>query len=134
MKRICFVEDDPNYADIVARFYKEVPKLFGGGAELIALQTISMLRHVLATNSVQLIILDLTLPDSMQEDTIEMIGRERKTLPPVFVLTGDHRIEVRQQCIAMGAVGVAIKEHVIESPNFFFATVYNEYLKALGHG
>lgn len=134
MKRLILIEDDPNFADIVSQLYREVPKLMGGEAELISLQTLSMMRHVLATNSVQLIILDLTLPDSMQEDTIEMIGRERKTLPPVFVITGDERIETRHKCIGMGAAGFALKKHIVDSPNFFFASVYNEYLKHLQHG
>lgn len=128
------VEDDPAYAGLIKRFHEETPKLFCGEAELVTLQSLSMMRHVVAVNEVSLIILDLTLPDSKQVDTIEMIGRERSTLPPIYVISGDERIEVRRDCIAMGAVGFASKKHVIESPNFFFASVYNEYLKRLHHG
>jgi len=134
MKRIVMVEDDPTYADLVRQFHKEVPKLLGGEAELITIQTISMLRHLLAVNGVQLIILDLTLPDSMQKDTIELIGTERKKWPPIYVISGDERIEIREKCLAMGAVGFALKQHVISSPGFFFACVYNEYIKSLEHG
>lgn len=133
MRRIVFVEDQPEYAEIIKRLHKDAPSLFCGEAELITVQTLSMLRHVLAANEVSLVILDLTLPDSHQKETVEFIGRERNNLPPIFVLTGDERIEVRQQCISMGAVGFAAKKHVVESPNFFFATLYNEYWRHLQH-
>lgn len=133
MNQLLLVEDDTEYAGVVKQFYEEVPKLFGGGAEFIVLQTLAMMRHVLATNTVELIILDLTLPDSIQAKTIEFVGRERSSLPPIYVLTGDERLEVRQQCIAVGAVGFAIKKHVIESPNFFFACIFNEVLKHREH-
>lgn len=128
------VEDDPNFSEIIRTFHKEVPKMIGGGSELIVIQTISMLRHILAVGDIQFVILDLTLTDSMQVDTIELIGREHKTMPPIYVITGDERIEVRDKCIAMGAVGFALKQHIVHAPNFFFASVYNEYIKALEHG
>lgn len=134
IRRLILVEDDPAYAGLIKRFHEEAPKLYQGEAELITLQSLSMLRHVLATNNVSLVIMDLSLPDSHQSQTIEMVGQERKTLPPVYAITGDERIEVRRECIAMGFVGFALKQHVVQSPNFFFASIYNEFLKRLGHG
>lgn len=133
MKRIIVAEDDPACADMLKRLHKEAPRLLCGEAELVVLQSRSMLERILSVSDVSLVVLDLTLPDSGQVETMEWVGKNREHLPPVYAITGDERMEVRHQCIAMGFVGFALKQHVFQSPNFFFASVYNEYLKRLEH-
>lgn len=127
------VEDDPAFADLVKRLHDEVPKMFTSTTELIVLQTLDMLKHVLATNGVELIILDLTLPDSGQEKTIEMLFHEAEKWPPVVVLCGDERLEVRDKCLMAGAASFVLKKHAIESRNFFFGCCYNARVKGLHH-
>lgn len=132
-KRICLVEDEKDFADIVKRLRADVNTLFMGDCELLHLQSLAMLKHVLTMDLVVLVVLDLTLPDSSQEASMAMIAREHREFPPIYVLTGDERMEVRDRCLLHGAAGFALKKHVIESPNFFFAELYNCYLKGLVH-
>lgn len=119
---------------MIKRFHEAVDAHLFGDAELIVIQTLSMLKHLLATNGVSIIVADLTLSDSKLTETIEWVGKERANIPPVYAITGDERMEVRQQCIAMGFCGFALKKHVNESPNFFFSSLLNEYLRRLEHG
>lgn len=133
-RRIILVEDCPEYAGLIRRFHEEIDKQLFGDAELIVITTLGMLKHLLATNNVSIIVADLTLPDSTQQQTIEWVGKERSAMPPVYAITGDERMEVRQQCIAMGFCGFALKKHANESPNFFFSSLLNEYLRRLEHG
>lgn len=127
----CVVEDDVNFSGLVKTFFEEVPKVFKGEADLIVLQTRSMLERVLATNGISLIVLDLTLEDSPQAATIEWVVEHSLTLPPVIGMSGDERIEIRDKCILSGFSGFATKKHIVESPNFFFAECYNAHLKGL---
>ncbi len=133
MKRqILLVEDDKNFSSVVRRLRTDVDALFLGDAELVVLQSFEMMTHVMATGHVMLVVLDLTLPDSPQSQTIDFIRKEAHVFPcPIYVLTGDERIEVRRECIFAGAAGFALKRHVIESPSFFFASLYNAYLTGL---
>ncbi len=137
MKRqILLVEDDKNFSGLIRELRKNVDTLFLGNAELVALQSFEMMRHVVGAGHVIMCVLDLTLPDSPQATTMDWIRKEAHTFPcPIYIITGDERIEVRRECIFAGATGFAIKRHVIESPNFFFASLYNAYLTGLDtHG
>lgn len=125
MKRIIFVEDESVFVDLIFEFRKTVDRLFCGEAEILTLQSAGMLKHTLVTNGVELIILDLSLPDSSREETIEMIINEHANMPPILVLTGDERISTRRECLLGGAAGFVMKKHALESPNFFFAECYN---------
>lgn len=125
--RLLFVEDEPLFSDLVVSLRKEVSTLFCGDNELIILRELGMAKHVLATNHILLVILDLGLPDSRQTDTINWIAEVHQQWP-IYAITGDERMEVRDKCLLAGAAGFAIKKHVLESPNFFFAALYNSYV------
>ncbi len=126
-KSILFLEDDKIFAELMGELRAFVDKVFCGEMKLISLRTMEMAKHVLATNQVALIIMDLTLP--------ELILREHGQLPPIYVLTGDERIEVRRECLFGGAAGFVLKKHAVESPNQFFAGLYNTYIRHLrDHG
>jgi DNA-binding NarL/FixJ family response regulator len=132
--RIVVCEDDPLYGPMIKRFHEEVDAMLFGDAELIVIQTLSMLQHLLATNGVSIIVMDLTLSDSRKEDTIEWVGSERAHLPPVYAITGDETMQTREKCLSMGFCGFALKKHVNESPNFFFSSLLNEHIMRLQHG
>jgi DNA-binding NarL/FixJ family response regulator len=133
-RRIVICEDDPLYGPMLKRFHEEVDAKLFGDAELIVIQTLSMLKHLLATNGISIIVADLTLQDSTLTQTIEWVGRDKAVLPPVYAITGDERLEVRKDCLAAGFCGFALKKHVNESPNFFFSSLLNEYMRRLDHG
>lgn len=132
--RILFVEDEVLYSDIIIDLRKKVSAIFCGDSELIVLRELGMAKHVLATNHILLVILDLGLPDSLQPDTITWVSEVHQQWP-IYVVTGDERMETRDKCLLAGAAGFAIKKHVLESPNFFFAGLYNSYvMHARDHG
>lgn len=133
-RRIVVVEDDPLYGPMLKRFHEEIDKGVFDNAELIVIQTLSMLKHLIATDGISIIVMDLTLADSTQEKTIEWAGAEHTHIAPIYAITGDERMEVRRLCLARGFCGFAIKKHVNESPNFFFSTLLNEFLKRCGNG
>lgn len=132
--RIVVVEDDPLYGPMLKRFHEEVDAQLFGDAELIVIQTLSMLQHLLATNRIAIIVMDLTVADSVKNDTVEWVGMERASLPPVYAITGDETMQTRKDCLAAGFCGFALKRHVNESPNFFFSSLLNEYLRRCDHG
>lgn len=131
--RIVVCEDDLAYGPLIRQFHEKVDAQLFGDAELIIIQTLSMLRHLLATNGVTIIVMDLTLTDSRLDDTIAWVSQERDNLPPVFAMTGDERIDVRKNCLRAGFCGFALKKHVNESPNFFFSTLLNEHIRRRDH-
>jgi len=126
---ILLVEDDPGFTIVLRRLRENVDGAFCGTAELQIVGTLEQAKHVVMTRDVSLVILDLTLPDSRQIDTICFIEEHRHIWPPIIAVTGDERIEVRRDCLFAGASGFVLKQHIVESPNFFFATVLNSYLK-----
>lgn len=130
---IVICEDEPNFAGILKQFYEDIPKLFKEDTDLIVVQTLAMMERVISTNHISLIVLDLALPDSPQAKTIEWVVRLGKTSPAIMVMTGDERIEVRDKCLLAGAAGFALKQHIVASPNFFFAECYNLHLRSLRH-
>lgn len=131
---LCIVEDDPIFSQVLKRFYEDVPKLFRDDVDLVVLQTRSMMEHLLSINSVVLIVLDLALPDSTQAQTVEWISSVSKTAPPIIAISGDERIEIRDKCLLAGAKAFALKKHMIESPNYFFANCYNEHVLSAKNG
>lgn len=133
-RRIVVCEDDPDYGPLLRRMHEAVDGHLFGDAELIVIQTLSMLKHLLDSNGVSIVVMDLTLTDSMQDETIEWVGREHANIPPVYAITGDERMQVRKDCLSMGFCGFSLKKHVNESPNFFFSSLLNEYLRRLDHG
>lgn len=130
IKTLLFLEDESSFSDMIKTVRKNVDGCFCGTAQLVVVTTLEMGKRILATHDVALVILDLTLVDSRQEDSIDFIRHNHEHWPPIYVLTGDERIEVRRECLFAGAAGFAIKRHVLESPNFFFASLLNMYLKA----
>lgn len=130
MRHLLFIEDEKNFSDLIKKVRQDVEAAFCGTAQLVVVKELAMARSILATQDVALVIFDLTLPDSRQEDSIDFIRHNHEHWPPIYVLTGDERIEVRRECLFAGAAGFAIKRHVLESPNFFFASLLNMYLKA----
>ncbi len=133
-KRLLFVEDQPEFSDLIIKLREEVDSIFCGELELVVLRELGMAKHVLDTNNVGLVILDLSLPDSRQSETVEWIAEVHHKFP-IFVLTGDERFDLRKQCLFAGAAGFAIKRHAIQSPHFFFAELFNARLQFLiAHG
>lgn len=137
MRRILCVEDDPGFAGVMAEFHAKADRIFVGEAELMVVGLLHTAKHVISSDlsgGISMVLLDLALPDSKPEATIDWVAENRSTLPPIFVITGDGSLATRQRCLAMGAVGFWEKHHIVAASNAFFAAVYNEWYKSLLYG
>lgn len=119
--RILIVEDEPAVSRLIARFLQPVAT----ESPLIA-ATMKEAKDIIGTtNPIDLVTLDLLLPDSSAEQTLASI-KEIKALKPdclLIVLTGMMRPGQREEALAQGADGFMQKTEVFRDTNTFFGTL-----------
>lgn len=110
LKDLCVLlaEDNPGDRDLIEEYCADFP---GGAPELVAVRTLGRLRSRVADRKIDVILLDLNLPDSSGLDTLD---RVRETAPgiPVIVLTGLRDAEVAWEAVERGADEFLFKEEV----------------------
>lgn len=101
---VLIVEDDPEMLRLIER------SLTTPGREIFTAQTAAEARGVLSGRKVDLVILDLVLPDMDGRTFLAELRQNRDTAATrVLVLsawTGDHQ---REECLALGAAGYLAK-------------------------
>jgi len=107
MKHLLFIEDDSLYADMITRRIKTL----GDGVPIVKVQTLT--DGLANAADAMAIILDLTLPDSDVDGTIDSI-RTLSRLSPVWVLTGkvdgiSLNSNLLKRCMAAGASHACFK-------------------------
>jgi DNA-binding NarL/FixJ family response regulator len=128
LRTLLLVEDEKDAADVFTRFYHAAWESSQGQLDFLTTHSLAGMRETLASKQIDILLLDLTLGDSTSSNTIALIENEHGSLPPIIVVTGDENIETRRKCIKAGARGFALKKHIFNSPNFFFAEIYNIFL------
>lgn len=132
MKRILLIEDVEQEREVYERLYHMCQFHFHGEVEFLHASTWEIGGHIVATNSPDVVILDLTLPDSTAEETIGKIAQVTPEWPPVIVLTGavDTK-ELRSRSILLGASDFIRKMDVRRDPSILCERVYIAYLNRL---
>lgn len=125
LKRILLVEDDEGAVIVFNRISKSAWESSHGELEFIVVHTLAAARKVIQETHIDVFLFDLTLDDSSAEQSMCVIENEHATLPVIIVCTGSETLDVRKRCLDGGAKGFALKRHIFQSPNFFFAEVYN---------
>jgi DNA-binding NarL/FixJ family response regulator len=125
LKRILLVEDEQGAVIIFKRISKTAWESSHGELEFIIVHTLADARKVIRESHVDVFLFDLTLDDSTPDNSISVIENEHNILPPIVVCTGNEALDIRRRCLDAGAQGFALKKHIFQSPNFFFAEVYN---------
>lgn len=131
LRTILLIEDEKGAAILFKRFAQTSWEDSRGKVELIHTHTLAEGKDILQTKEIDVILLDLTLTDSTQENSIKLIEDHHEIFPAIVVVTGDETMITRKRCIFAGARGFALKKHIFQSPNFFFAEIYNIFLEAL---
>jgi len=106
---VLVIEDDPVYQRTVVGLLSGTPE---GGFEVTTAATVSEGLPLLATRPIDLVLLDLNLPDTAGFEGLDRVQRSQPNLP-VVILTGtqpDHAAAVR--AVAMGAQDYLLKSRL----------------------
>lgn len=104
MLRILLVEDDPNDAELVHACLAEAAR---SGAEIVHAASLAEGLRVLETQTVDLAVIDLDLPDSSGFETLDKLGAAARV--PVIVVTGNPHPALAAEAIKRRAYEVLKK-------------------------
>ncbi len=97
-QRILVIEDDPEIQHILSVMLSDE------GREIVAAETAAEGRSALGDGDVDLVVLDLILPDADGRTLLSELRHARATAAvPVVVMTARAAPEIRQDCYALGA-------------------------------
>ncbi len=104
MVKALIIEDDDNAAQMIASRVS----LLAGEVKVLATMTEAIAYIEAASEAPELVTVDLSLPDSGRQETIEKIGRIRARAPEalLIVITGLSVGEDNKKCIEQGADAV----------------------------
>ncbi len=108
--KVVLVEDDH---DDIYLFKNEFSKAFGALAELVECHSLSEL-FTIDVNEVDIIMLDLGLPDSNGLNTVVNVVNRFSDIP-VVILTGVNSIELGEQAIQLGVEDYIPKDELTQS-------------------
>ncbi len=101
-------EDNPADARLVKELLREV---WGGEFELLAFTRLEEALQVATTQNVQVMLLDLTLPDSSGLETLQRAAASAPGLP-IVVMTGLGDEEIARRAVAEGAQDFLVKGEI----------------------
>ncbi|MFW5967819.1 MAG: ATP-binding protein [Persicimonas sp.] len=111
---ILLVEDNPGDARLVQTYLSKIdPELFDAGLELDIAESLSEGLGVLEKSSVDVLLLDLGLPESRGVETLERLV-EKGPQVPIIVLTGLHDKALAYDAIKKGADDFLHKDRLDE--------------------
>ena len=105
---VLLIEDDPADAQLIMEILREEP---GNTMEILHVNNLAHGLKALACGGIDVVLLDLTLPDSSGHNTFVML-REHVTTIPVIVLTGMDDKELAIQIVQEGAQDYLVKSMV----------------------
>ncbi|MCA9706026.1 MAG: EAL domain-containing protein [Myxococcales bacterium] len=117
--RILLAEDNPADARLVKELLREC---WGGEFELLSSSRLDQALQIATTQDVQVMLLDLTLPDSSGIDTVRRACASAPGLP-IVVMTGMGDEEVARRAVSEGAQDFLVKGE-IEPPLLERSLVY----------
>ncbi len=135
IKSILYVEDEKQYGEAITQLHNCVHKRFYGKAEFKVVPSWSEAITEVANNRPSVVLLDLgLLPDTTQEETLELFRIQAAEWPPVMVLTGNiFDLDLRRVCILYGADDFMIKTEANRDPEQLCERIYNCFLRGLRH-
>lgn len=133
MKRILLIDDEAGIRETWSRLHGIMEPTFRGQCAMDTASDLAEGIQKVEQNHYDAIILDLHLPPIPSDGVVKFIESSHSKLPPIIVLTGDHNVWVRRQCIMAGAEDFWLKSDAMQFPNLFFKTVYNTYLRSHRH-
>lgn len=104
--RLLLIEDDPDHAIIAAHFLGKLGRRIDS---ILTRENLADARKALATGDFDVAMLDLTLPDSMLDATVEAIPDLAQFGASIIAMSSLDVPEVRARAIKLGAVGFLAK-------------------------
>lgn len=132
MKKLLIIEDISAEAEILTRLYQMVRARFHGAVEITIAPKWAEGVLVVETVAPDVVLLDLGLPDSTTELTVERIKQVSPSWPPIVVLTGhdEREKELRPKCIKDGgASDFMLKKIAHRDPEQLCERIYHAYLR-----
>jgi CheY-like chemotaxis protein len=130
--RILYIEDQTAEGEVIVRLLDQVfQRVFRGRSEFKVVKTIGE-ADGLVIKDYDVVLLDLTLPDSSTDNTVDKVILSRvPNWPPVFVLTGheEREAELRDKCFANGAGDFMLKLNAHRHPEELCERVYGCILR-----
>ncbi len=105
---ILLIEDNPSDKELVSIYLREV---YGGKSTLFTADSLTKGFQVIVANPIDIIILDLSLPDSWGLETFKKLHAEVPDIP-IIVLTGLEDETIGTDAVRMGAQDFLIKGKV----------------------
>jgi diguanylate cyclase (GGDEF)-like protein len=106
--RVLLVEDNPGDVRLIKEMLAS-PAYYGMTYQLSQVETLSVAVQVCSNNPIEVILLDLNLPDSTGMETLESLNGMFPQIP-IVVLTGLHDSELTMQSVQHGAQDYITKE------------------------
>lgn len=101
--KLLLLEDEPIQSDVLRKNLAEF------GYTLRACRNLSELNKALAMQKPDLLICDLTLPDSTEQDVFQQIQQLQRQGIPSLILSGRATFQLRVQAVRAGAAGYFLK-------------------------
>jgi len=132
MKRLLLIEDVALEREVYERLYRMCQFHFHGEVDFMTAATWEHGAHMVQTASPDVVILDLKLPDSDEEQTMTHLSEVSKHWPPIVILTGvaDTK-ELRSRAILFGAQDFIRKDTTRRDPSILCERAYHAYLNRL---
>jgi len=106
--RVLLIEDNPGYTEVIRLM---LDKIQSSRFELVCAKRLSEGLHHLGQNCMDIILLDLKLPDSQGIETFDTVYAQAKGLP-IIVLTVTDNDEIALEAVQKGAQDYLVKEQV----------------------
>jgi len=106
--RVLLIEDNPGYSEIIRIM---LDKIQDTRFEIVCAKRLSEGLHHLGQNGMDIILLDLKLPDSKGIETFDTVYAQAKSLP-IVVLTVTDNDEIALEAVQRGAQDYLVKEQV----------------------
>lgn len=130
MLRILIIEDEPAIAGLLQRFLAPLTTY----SPMIASNMEEAMKIIDSADPVDIVTLDLGLPDSASKKTVEEGIKEIKAKQPnclLIVVTGAMRSSFEQEALAHGADGFMEKAENCRSPKTFLNTM-QDIIRSIG--
>lgn len=133
VKRLLYIEDDKNEAEIVRRLYEMVQMKFHGGVEFIVRESLHDGIDAVEMVMPDVVLLDLALPpNSDTENTLSELASHAKTWPPTIILTNNkYDLTLRRRCFLIGAEDFMFKDQAHRDPELLCERIYHAHLRRI---
>lgn len=112
LRRIVYIEDDKNEAEVISRLYRTVQKKFHGETDFVSANSWGDGAALVDSIKPDVVIVDLALlPDSDTEHTLASLAKVATLWPPILVLTGNkYDLTLRRRCLELGIDDFMLKD------------------------